>query len=165
MSIDRTKDETYTEHTHGHTRTHTGGQTTVTEVMGEPTPGQMEMVARLTKDVVLGCRILTGEEARFLVDAYYTVQDYRKASDNQVRSLTKDGEPCGVLRWLGDSHRLMENQIKRALDSWTEASVVGLWSKSVVGIGPVIAAGLLAHIDITKAPTLGHIESFAGIHP
>jgi len=36
---------------------------------------------------------------------------------------------------------------------------------SIVGIGPVLAAGLLAHIDIEKAPTAGHIWSFAGLNP
>jgi hypothetical protein len=36
---------------------------------------------------------------------------------------------------------------------------------SIVGIGPVIAAGMLAHIDITKAPTVGHIWRFAGLDP
>lgn len=36
---------------------------------------------------------------------------------------------------------------------------------SITGIGPVIAAGLLAHIDIEKAPTVGHIWRFAGLDP
>jgi hypothetical protein len=35
----------------------------------------------------------------------------------------------------------------------------------VYGIGPVIAAGLMAHIDITKCPTVGHIWRFAGLDP
>ena len=29
--------------------------------------------------------------------------------------------------------------------------------RSIVGIGPVITAGFLAHIDIAKAPTVGHV--------
>ena len=33
------------------------------------------------------------------------------------------------------------------------------------GIGPVIAAGLLANIDIKQAPTVGHIWRFAGLDP
>ena len=37
--------------------------------------------------------------------------------------------------------------------------------KSIVGIGPVIAAGLMCHIDIEKAPTVGHIWRFAGLDP
>ena len=35
----------------------------------------------------------------------------------------------------------------------------------ICGIGPVIAAGLLAHIDIERAPTVGHIWNFAGLNP
>jgi hypothetical protein len=40
-----------------------------------------------------------------------------------------------------------------------------MWARSIVGIGPVISAGLLAHIDITKAPTVGHIWRYAGLDP
>lgn len=33
------------------------------------------------------------------------------------------------------------------------------------GIGPVLAAGLLAHLDITRAPTAASCRSFAGLNP
>jgi len=36
---------------------------------------------------------------------------------------------------------------------------------SITGIGPVITAGLLAHLDITQAPTAGHFWRFAGLDP
>ena len=55
--------------------------------------------------------------------------------------------------------------MKRALDAYTDTQPVGAWSKSIVGIGPIIAAGLIAHIDIEKAPTVGHIWRFAGLDP
>jgi hypothetical protein len=60
---------------------------------------------------------------------------------------------------------VLENHIKAALDSYGDAHAVGRWSKSNVGIGPVIAAGLLAHIDITKARTATPILRFAGLDP
>jgi len=59
----------------------------------------------------------------------------------------------------------MENQIKRSLDKFTDHHPVGKWMKSIHGIGPVIAAGMLAHIDIEKAPTAGHIWRYAGLDP
>jgi hypothetical protein len=59
----------------------------------------------------------------------------------------------------------LENQIKRALDAYSGADAVGQWARSITGIGPVIAAGLLANIDISKAPTVGHIWRFAGLDP
>jgi len=36
-------------------------------------------------------------------------------------------------------------------------------NNSIVGIGPVLSAGLLAHIDMARCPTVGHIWQFAGI--
>ena len=37
--------------------------------------------------------------------------------------------------------------------------------RTVLGVGPVIAAGLLAHIDITRAQTAGAIWRYAGLDP
>ena len=42
---------------------------------------------------------------------------------------------------------------------------MGAWMREIKGIGPVLSAGLLAHIDITKAAHVGHIYSFAGLAP
>lgn len=108
---------------------------------------------------------LSPDEARFLVDAYYTMQENRKRSDNQVRALGESAEPHLILIWLADNSRLLENQIKAALDHYSNSHEVGVWARSVKGIGPVITAGLLAHIDITRAPTVGHIWRYAGLDP
>jgi Transposase IS116/IS110/IS902 family len=59
----------------------------------------------------------------------------------------------------------LENAIKSALDAYSAHDPVGAWARSILGIGPVIAAGLLAHIDIEKAPTAGHIWRYAGLDP
>lgn len=118
---------------------------------------------------------MTVDEARFLVDQYYIWQEARKRSANQVRVMSgnlEDGqggrspkEPHSVLSWTMDIQLGMEKTLVKMLDIWTDQSVVGRWVKSLHGFGPIIAAGLLAHIDITKAPTVGHIWSFAGLNP
>jgi hypothetical protein len=58
----------------------------------------------------------------------------------------------------------MENGIKSALDVYSADKPLGQWARSIVGIGPVISAGLLAHLDVTK-PTVGHLWRFAGLDP
>ena len=126
---------------------------------------QLEPIQRLTKDLKTASIRLSDDEARFLVDSYYQMQDDRKRSDNQVRSMSDSTEPCDVLMWLADQSRALENQVKRALDAYSGAHPVGHWARAQSGIGPVIAAGLLAHIDIHKAPTAGHIWNFAGLNP
>jgi len=121
-------------------------------------------VQRLSRDLADAALTLSDEEVRFLVDAYYQQQDNRIRAAGQIRSMG-EGEPHQVLVWLMDQSDTLENQIKRALDRYTQAHVTGTWMRSVYGIGPVISAGLLAHIDINKAPTVGHIWRFAGLDP
>jgi hypothetical protein len=124
-----------------------------------------EPVRRLRRDLVLAASSLSIDEARYLVDAYYQIQENRKASGNQVRALADSQEPHGVLQWLFDQNDTVEKQIKRALDSWTDALPAARWAKSIVGIGPVISAGLAAHIDISRCKTVGSIWRFAGLDP
>lgn len=125
----------------------------------------LEPIMKLSKDLKKASKNLTDLEARYLVDTYYQVQEFRKATSNQIRSMQESEEPTEVINWLLDNLESLENQIKRALDTYTKAHPVGEWLQSITGIGPVIAAGLLAHIDIKKAPTAGHIWSFAGLNP
>jgi hypothetical protein len=108
---------------------------------------------------------LAPQEVRYLVDQYYVLQDYRLQAANQVRALTDADEPHRLSVWFLERYRQLERQMQRALDWYTAASPVGVWARAHVGIGPVITAGFLAHIDIAKAPTVGHIWSFAGLNP
>lgn len=133
--------------------------------ISEPTHVSLEAVSRLKRDIAFAVSELSIGEIRFLVDAYYTIQGYRIQAKNQVAALDKSGEPNAVLHWLFDQHETMEGQVKRALDKWTDTHPVGRWCKSITGVGPVLTAGLLAHIDIAKAPTAGHIWRFAGLDP
>ena len=129
----------------------------------------LESILRPTRDALQAAKTLDDKEIRFLVDSYYQLQDYRKASNNQIRSIDQgvDEAPPAhqTLDWLAAQLDTMENQIKRALDVYSMAHPIGPWVRSVYGIGPVIAAGLAAHIDNTKCPTVGHIWRFAGLDP
>jgi len=123
------------------------------------------IIERLTKDVRKAAADLTDTEARYLVDLYYQIQDFRKASANQVTAMKKAEEPIAVLKWSTETMERVESEIRYWLDKYTDRQHMGVWSKAICGIGPVISAGLLAHIDIKKAPTVGHIWRFAGLDP
>lgn len=131
----------------------------------------IEPLKRLTRDLKKASATLSTDEARYLVDAYYQLQRDRIRGENQVRALTtptdpeQPVEPHETIAWFAQNTALLESQIKRALDAYGDAHLVGRWAKSIVGIGPVISAGLLAHINIEKAPTAGHIWRFAGLDP
>jgi hypothetical protein len=127
------------------------------------TRSELEPVKRLGRDIRQAALTLGDEEARFLVDAYYIMQDDRKRAFAQQRTLGESNEPNLVIAWLADQSSTLETQIKSALDIYTKAHLMGSWMREIYGIGPVISAGLLAHLDIEKCPTVGHIWQFAGI--
>ena len=126
---------------------------------------ELEQIQKLNKDLKTAAKILSDQEARYLVDTYYQMQDFRKATANQVRVMKESNEPHMVLGWFLWSSETLESELKKALGYYVKNHPIGQWLNQISGIGPVIAAGLLAHIDITKAPTVGHIWSFAGLDP
>lgn len=117
----------------------------------------------LPKERVLEAKNLAGAEWRMLVANYYQSQQMRKTMDMQLRHLGEK-EPLYITKWAAESFADIEEQLSKAF-STILVSPVAVWLKAQRGIGPVIAAGLLAHIDIEKAPTAGHIWSFAGLNP
>lgn len=123
-----------------------------------------EPLARLDKDLRQASRLIGRNEARYLTDFYYQVQGFRIASAGQLRS-SADAEPNRVLDWVNDSTRRLEGDIKKALGEFVDEYHVGKWLTSITGIGPVISAGLIAHLDIRRAKTYGHFWSFAGLNP
>lgn len=127
----------------------------------------LDPLATIERDVRRAAATLGRDEARFLVDTYYSLQDFRIASTNQVRSIVRSGaeEPHETLRFFSTQFNTLEKQIHGALDQYSNAHVAGQWARANVGIGPVIAAGLLAHIDIERARFASSVWRFAGLMP
>lgn len=74
-------------------------------------------------------------------------------------------EPHEVIKWLRENTWRLERNIAAVLDTYSLSKRTGRWARSQVGIGPVLAAGLLAHIDPKKAITAGKVWRFAGLDP
>jgi hypothetical protein len=120
---------------------------------------------RIAKDIRQACSGVGREEARYLVRAYYQMQKDRIRDNAQIKRCVEEQTPHAIIDWLAERHAKIEAQIRSALSVYVQSQKVGRWLMSIKGIGPVIAAGLLAHIDIHKAPTVGHIWRFAGLDP
>ncbi len=120
---------------------------------------------RLTRDMKDAARRLSDQEARYLVDLYYTWQENRIRAAHQQRALAAAGEPGSVFQHVLDESSHLEQRVKRVLGFFVEDHPIGAWMKAQMGIGPVIAAGMLAHIDIRRAQTAGAIWRYAGLDP
>ncbi len=125
------------------------------------------VIPRASKEMILEAAKLTNPEARFLVSDYYASQEMRKRMDMQDRhqgdsSMT---ERISALEYMGNGFALMEDEVHKMLKKYAEASAVGRWMLSQYGVGPVIVAGMLCHLDIKQAPTAGHFWRFSGLDP
>lgn len=123
------------------------------------------VVGQLDKDLRASVASLSIEEARYLVQTYYTMQSSRIRAAHQSGELTKVGKEHRAIEWLAEQHMALETRVKQLLERWTDGQPMGRWAKDITGVGPVIAAGLLAYIDIERAPTVGHIWRYAGLDP
>jgi hypothetical protein len=124
-----------------------------------------EVPRMLRADLLEAARTLSQQEARYHVDTYYSLQHFRIQSQNQTMGLASSDEPNAVTSYLRDRFYQLERQIQRELDVWSQVTPLGQWSRAQVGIGPVLAAGLLAHLDSDPPPTVGHWWRFAGLDP
>lgn len=123
------------------------------------------MFDKLARDVRQLSVELDRNSARKVVDAYYVIQENRMAFAAQARELTKQDCPNELMAYLSDSLLVMEKALKNPLQRFSQNSIAGQWSLSQYGIGPILSAGLVAHIDITKARTAGSVWRYAGLDP
>jgi hypothetical protein len=126
---------------------------------------EFSSVERLSSDLRKAAATLSDREARFLVDQYYSFQEDRLRAMGRIRAMTADGEPHEVIKWVATQSEVLERQIKGALDRYSQAHPIGRWARAQVGVGPVISAGLIANIDITKANTAGKLWRYCGLAP
>jgi hypothetical protein len=118
---------------------------------------------RLSADLKEATRGMGRASARFLVAAYYNYQEDRIRRAAQLREM--EGENSDALTYLMGQQSALEHICKAMLDQWSGHQELGRWSRSHKGVGPVISAGLLAYIDLDKAPVAASIFRFAGLDP
>lgn len=96
------------------------------------------------------------ESLKCLISFYYQYQGQRIANDDRIRKISKGMNKNGnedsmlALKYLADSNREMEKQLKAMLGAYSVTTKVGKWLNDIVGIGPCISAGLLAYFNISE---------------
>lgn len=129
----------------------------------------LELVDRIKRDFLefVGTDIatLSRDETRFMVSQFYDLQENRMQSDNRIKALANKNAPKSALQFIRDQIYMSEKNVEKILVAFSKSQEIGKWAQSIPGIGPILSAALIAHIDITKAPTVGHIWSFAGLNP
>ena len=123
------------------------------------------MMDHLNKDLREAAKSLNANEAAVLVKTYYSVQEARIKNSNQGKALAKAELPHNLADWLTGNFDKLETYIAKLLDHYSAEHPAGAWARSQVGIGPVIAAALIANIDCNIAQTAGAVWRFCGVVP
>lgn len=107
---------------------------------------------------------MSDHEARLLVDTFVAIQKFRIRTENQIRA---ESEQMNVVQAMLNHLAKEEERCAKFFDYYTNAKdrIPTRWARSIMGVGPTLAIKLFTYIDITKAPTVGHIWSFAGLNP
>lgn len=110
------------------------------------------------------------QELRFVLDTLYQRQKARIRIGNQVKARAKGADSQGramMLEWLLKHDKAMEEQIKAALHIFVRTHPMFGWLSSIVGVGPLISAGLVTYLDINNpsVKSAGSFWSFAGQNP
>lgn len=104
-------------------------------------------------------------EVGFVVETYYELQECRKRAANRERALEASGEPNTLMATYRHHYEVVEGRTQGLLRAWAGRDPLSSWAMRVVGIGPVIAAGLAAHIDMSRASSPSAVWRFAGLDP
>lgn len=107
------------------------------------------------------------KETKVLVDNYYQLQEKRLICEGQLRSAIQESDNTvghELLSWSYNQMRTMEKGYQDILDAVSKSSRVGRWLREIKGIGPTLAAALVAYFDIDKATSAGAFWSYAGLN-
>jgi hypothetical protein len=123
------------------------------------TETRSELITKIIRTV----NLKTNEIAE-MVELYYDCQDLRIAHANKERT----EPPSELVEWLDFWMKAGERVIHNKLAQWVEGEDSPLeakWAYDQIGIGPVIASGLSAHIDCARCGNVSGLWKFAGQAP
>lgn len=115
------------------------------------------------KDIAGAAKTIPEREVRYLVGMYYTAQQMRIAIAGKLRSIGE--KPNAMLTIFLDMFEEVERDIQAALDVYTDNSEIGRSFRRIKGIGPVLTAAWLAHVNVHIAGNCAKVLSFGGYNP
>ena len=129
-----------------------------------------EGLSKQLKKEIKSATDLGRAEMKHLVDNFYQVQEKRIVLQAQIRSVRQEADGLStatfgdILEWQLLTQKIQEKGIKDALECMVKNNEVGNWLMSIKGIGPVLAAGILAYFDVTNIHYAPHFMSYAGLN-
>lgn len=135
---------------------------------------------KLSSEMRNAGKLATTSEIAFLVSLYYTFQKQRMRMNNKIKASEREAEKAAVgdpekegsipqpvilSEFFHQNFYAMERLVIKPLEAFIKEDDVGKWMLSLTGMGPVLTAGFLSILDITKAKAAPSFWRFAGLDP
>lgn len=131
-------------------------------------PTELKETTRETRSILLDKLLadyeLTAGDIAEAVELYYDAQKLRIIHANKGRTEGESPMKAWYNYWLKMGEKVLISKLQKWVEG-PEAPAEAKWAYDQIGIGPVIAAGLAAHIDLEKAKTISSLWKFAGQAP
>lgn len=137
---------------------------------------ELEITSKITKDTkkiiekAANTTEISRVEMKFICGLFRQAQRARIAVENQIRALRQeadekpDGVTFSILTWEYNNQVVREKELLKILKLAAESCEVGRWLTSIKGIGPTIAAELIAYLDVTKVSYGSQFISYCGLN-
>jgi len=137
-------------------------------------------IEKISNEAIQG---LQSEEIRLVVDNYYRMQHHRLRLEAQMRALSpsfkeqlkmmeknpelKECPPLALTLLSKTSHvfKREEKFTANILSRWVKSHPRAKILCEAVGVGHILAAGLVAHVNWSMVCTAGKLWSFCGLNP
>jgi len=115
-------------------------------------------------------KLSSAEAARVrqYVDTYYGIQKSRIETGNRINMLVRDYKLSDAdAQFMHNKMDMqlfaVENEIKKALDKFGQQVAISAWLRSIVGIGPIITAGIISGMQSSgRFDNVAKLWSFCG---
>lgn len=123
---------------------------------------------KIPKELKENVMYISKEEGRTLYDAYYQIQKYRIALQNQCRSVSQRSDnsaavESGITSYILQQVYKIETNIKKLVELWVKSHYIGRWMLSITGVGPMMASAFLCYLDFDKANSMGNFWAYCGL--
>ena len=115
-------------------------------------------------DKIIKTYELNAKDIADVVELYYDAQELRIKHANRERAEGPGELVSWIAYWLELGEKVVTSKLKNWIES-TQSPAEAKWAYDQIGIGPIIAAGLSAHIDVAKADSISAVWKFAGQAP
>lgn len=127
---------------------------------------RVKKLPSVSKDVRIAAADMSIQEARMILKDYVNMQGVQQSTRAHVRLLKKQGTSNAALNFIANNTDYIRRyQFREILGIWGDQYPEARWAKSIRGIGPIIGAGLICHINFDKVNSSSSLAYRAGLTP